>query len=522
MASGIQVSTDAIPAIAKLFGFSLPDDSQNAPQPPLQAAQNAPDPSGQSDPMPALQDAQGGKEPTKLEALQRLLNPGAANLPPMQSAQNPAIPSGPTPQGPQPADSAPPMSVQGAPPVAPLPSGIANPPSGEGQVDPTFKEAHPKLAAFLKGALQFVQNAGPGIGAKTFGEGFQTASEQPFIRAQQQQAIQKGAADVAHTKAVTNQLQSEVTLPNGLTVPFAMAQKLYPTLLTEQGKNTRNTANLDSKESIAGDKNALAMRKQGLKPNPNDPTGSPVPIGYDEMSPSEQAHYDLLQSQKDATDARADLERSKNDVNSPSYKLALGRLQTAQKNANTAVGRLGLSKDTFNANFFGTGPDGQALPGAPIDEATGKPIGPRVANSGKTPAERLKRGDLAANAIGNLDSVDKIVADNPNLVGAIAGRFTTVKQMIGSDDPAISRIGVAVHNYALASNGAHGVRSQGAVEKTENEILNHFKSGVNAIHGGIQEAKGSLQMFVDDAKLGSRPTQGPKNTAKAKDPLGIL
>lgn len=184
MAQGISVSTEAIPAIARLFGFNLPDDSQNAPQPPLQAAQNAPDASGQSDPMPALPDAQRGKEPTKLENLQRLLNPGAANLPPMQSAQNPVIPSQANQPGPQPADSAPPMSVQGVPAVSPLPSGIANPPAGEGQVAPTFKEAHPKLAEFLKGALNFVQNAGPGIGSQTFGQGFATASEQPFLREQ--------------------------------------------------------------------------------------------------------------------------------------------------------------------------------------------------------------------------------------------------------------------------------------------------------------------------------------------------
>lgn len=184
MQSGIQVSKDAIPAIARLFGLNLPDDSQDAPQPPLQAVQSAPDSSGQSDPMPAIPDAQGGKEPTKMEALQRLMNPGALNLPPMQSAQNPVIPSRLSQSAPQPADAAPPMSVQSTPPVSPLPSGIASPPSGEGQVDPTFKEAHPKLAAFLKGALHFVQNAGPGIGAKTFGEGFQTATEQPFLREQ--------------------------------------------------------------------------------------------------------------------------------------------------------------------------------------------------------------------------------------------------------------------------------------------------------------------------------------------------
>jgi hypothetical protein len=372
----------------------------------------------------------------------------------------------------------------------------------------TFAEDHPTLAKILGLATEFVQDAAPGLGSRTFGEGFSTAAAQPFLRTERAQELSK-------TQAQIDQMKSMVILPNGLQVPFALAQRIYPTMLTEQGKNSRNQQNNDTKLTIADKNRAIALRKQGLKPNPDDPDGQPVPLDYDELTPAEQGKIDLQNARKAALEAQAQLAKFRSDPNNPQYQLAAKRLQIAAQNAATAAGKLGLDSKKYLADYFGMDEHGNALPGAPTDD-NGRPIGPRVANAGKTPADRLKRGDLAANAIHNLNNIEEIIDRRDDLFGPIMGRLTTLKDWMGSDDPDIAAIGTEIHNYALASNGAHGVRSQQAVQDTENEILNHFKRGPKGAMGGIRAAKDSLLDFVKDQQLGHKAR--PVNPTNPKQP----
>ena len=80
--------------------------------------------------------------------------------------------------------------------------------------------------------------------------------------------------------------------------------------------------------------------------------------------------------------------------------------------------------------------------------------------------------------------------------------------MIGSDDPDIHELGVRMHNIALASNGAHGVRAATAIQKTEDELFNNFKSGPHGIIAGLDATDGSMKTFLNDeqnfATTGSR------------------
>lgn len=524
MALSLKVDTEDVPSIFQILGLG-------SGPPPIDATlRGQADDSG--DTVPSQASSQQKSVPTKLGRLQQVIaaSQGASDSPVMTDEHSsPSVPapdvvpgSAPTPslydilRGPSPADANLAAAAQGMPPgaISDAPAVQSRVPSqmpdmGQGSAPAvaehkSFAEQHPVLAKILQLGIGGAQGAAAGAGSTTFGEGYQRASELPLDIAGKKLGLE-------HTQAVIDQMKKMVRI-NGVDYPYDLAKRLYPTLVAEEGKNARNAANIDSRESIANDKNALALRKQGLKIDPT--TGKQVPIPYNELSQREQATLDLTQSQQDAAQARADLDRSKNDPNSPAYKAAFGRLQVAQRNAATAAGRLGLAKDTFNANYLGTGPDGQALPGAPTDES-GKPIGPRVANAGKPSADRLKRGDLAANAIHNLNNVEEIVTRRgDDLFGPIMGRITNVRDMIGSDDPDIAAVGTEIHNYALASNGAHGVRSQQAVEKTEDEILKQFKRGTNGAMGGIRAAKDSLLDFVKDQQLGNRAR--PQNPAPPK------
>lgn len=116
----------------------------------------------------------------------------------------------------------------------------------------------------------------------------------------------------------------------------------------------------------------------------------------------------------------------------------------------------------------------------------------------RVPADVTKRAALASNVNENADAAEAVVSRNPNIVGAMGGRYSNVQQMMGSNDPDIAELGVRMHNMALASNGAHGVRSQEAVQKTEDELFNNFKMGPQGIKSALGATRSSVQTFLND------------------------
>jgi hypothetical protein len=140
----------------------------------------------------------------------------------------------------------------------------------------------------------------------------------------------------------------------------------------------------------------------------------------------------------------------------------------------------------------------------------------RIAAGGsKVPADVTKRAALATNTIENASAVNSLIQKRPDMIGAVGGRYTNVQQMIGSDDADIQELGVRIHNIALASNGAHGIRSAEAVADTENKIFNHFRNGPNGIAGGLKGITDSVGTFIQDEQnfqtTGTRDGAGKGN-----------
>jgi hypothetical protein len=116
----------------------------------------------------------------------------------------------------------------------------------------------------------------------------------------------------------------------------------------------------------------------------------------------------------------------------------------------------------------------------------------------KVPADVTKRAALANNVNENAGAVDELLNRRPDIVGATGGRYSNVQDMMGSNDPDIAEMGVRMHNIALASNGAHGLRSAEAVQKTEDELFKNFKRGPEGIKSALNATRGSMQTFLDD------------------------
>jgi hypothetical protein len=124
----------------------------------------------------------------------------------------------------------------------------------------------------------------------------------------------------------------------------------------------------------------LGLRKQGLKLNPDDPNGAPIPLTREDMSPNEQAVLDLKTAQTNSQQAKAALDQIKADPNSPQSKATLARIQIMAQNAGTAAEKLGLDKKKFVADYYGLDENGQPLAGVQVTPE-GKPVGPKIAGT---------------------------------------------------------------------------------------------------------------------------------------------
>ena len=92
-------------------------------------------------------------------------------------------------------------------------------------------------------------------------------------------------------------------------------------------------------------------------------------------------------------------------------------------------------------------------------------------------ADEQKKAELSENVVFNANNMASILARRPDIVGKVAGRFTTLDQMAGTNDPDITSLQQDMHNIAIANVGIHGMRANDAVHDVETNILNNFKNG---------------------------------------------
>jgi hypothetical protein len=131
----------------------------------------------------------------------------------------------------------------------------------------------------------------------------------------------------------------------------------------------------------------------------------------------------------------------------------------------------------------------------------------------KVSADEKKKAELAENIAENSNQAATIMLKRPELFGPGAGRYTSVDQMIGNNDPDISKMGVTIHNIAMANSGVHGFRSQEGVEATERLILNNFKNGPQAVGNALKGLTTSTQTFIDNARPESYRTHSKQGGA---------
>lgn len=165
------------------------------------------------------------------------------------------------------------------------------------------------------------------------------------------------------------------------------------------------------------DKNAATLRKVGYK---TDDDGNIVPLTREEMSPQEQSQADLHDAQSELATAKAELARAQSDPNSPAYKLAMARVQTAARNADAASVRANAyALNAYGANY-GTDPNGNPLQGATVMPESGLPTGSRFQGSVQKQQGRVAQFNDVMGALSTLENTAKtlVKANGPGALSS--------------------------------------------------------------------------------------------------------
>jgi hypothetical protein len=122
-----------------------------------------------------------------------------------------------------------------------------------------------------------------------------------------------------------------------------------------------------------------------------------------------------------------------------------------------------------------------------------------TAAGAKLSSDEQKRADLAKNMNENIDALDDIASRRPELFGPVAGRYTELRNTIGTSDPDITKLEAIKHQLGMVAQGAHGMRSAQGVESAANSLVNNFHNTAEATKAGLDAARTSVRTFLDDA-----------------------
>jgi hypothetical protein len=229
-----------------------------------------------------------------------------------------------------------------------------------------------------------------------------------------------------------------------------------------------------------------------------DETGTPRVVP-DEESPvyqQQQMQQGLIQAHTEAFKASSDLkaaqtafEQTKNDPTSPAYRLAWGRLQTAQQNAAAANTRAQAYQGRYLESAYNVGLNGQALPGAATiadDDGNTQVVGTgNAALAAKSQANAAQFNDVHG-ALDNLEaSARALVAkggslNGPGVAAALAQPQGTLHQWLqGAGAKAnlspeerqyVQSVAAAHENIQALRKSAGGTATDSAVQKLDSMI----------------------------------------------------
>lgn len=297
-----------------------------------------------------------------------------------------------------------------------------------------------------------------------------------------------------HHQVLTNQAANRVN--NDL----ATEQK-EATIQATNLKPQLDQAKLENTQQAATDKLNAQLAQHGFK---RDANGSIIPLPYEEMSQDQQAVHDLRASQQEVADATAALKKAQKDNIPLATQMAQQRLQTAQHNAAIAAGRLGLSKDEFERDTFGTF-HGEPIPGAPTDNE-GHTIGTKVApkNPGLTNSTRTMV-EAAPKVRNFVTRINQLIDEQKKSLGPASSRWSEyMAGKIGAPNPEFTKLRTDVGLLQTLLMRMH-VGSRGG-----EYIMKHFQDLIDSGKQSPENLKAALEEIDNYAQQVEAEGQAPQ------------
>ena len=342
----------------------------------------------------------------------------------------------------------------------------------------------PTAIAGLAGGLPAAAGAAHGVTAELSSQKAEELQQKKSLLEQVEAAKQREERMAEHQLTAKTAEQGHQERLQGINATNALREQI------EKQRNERQTAQ-------GNQGNVTALRKLGL-----DAQGNPIP--REQLTPAEQSKLDVADSLEELRAAQAEVARTRNDPNSPMFKMAQQRLSLAQN-------RLSLSQQQTESRLFGTN-NGVPLPGALITDS-GQTVGSSYSQNVRPTGTQRARGDMASSAREQLSDIVSIVQRHPTLFGPGYGQTTEFKNWLGSTDPDAKAF-VAARTIAgdhLA--GTFGGRSEPALNQLD-AAIGQFKENPQAMLAGIQQLDKAAKLFEDRGTprtVGSAVGKGKSN-----------
>lgn len=296
----------------------------------------------------------------------------------------------------------------------------------------------------------------------------------------------------------------------------------------ENAKEQAITENEQAKPELNQAKQDLAAQKQAEVEAENkrkddaalaqhgfmrDDKGVLQPLPYEKMSEQQQAVHDLKGSQAEQAQATAELRRAQAANEPEKAALAQEKLESINRSQDIALQRLGLSREQFLMHSRGVDPQGNALPGAMLDD-NGNPIGTAFQQNVRPTGQERNKADMATSAATQISDMKSIVQKHPEFFGPGYGQTTAFRNWVGSGDPDAKRFIAARTIAADHLAGTFGGRSEYAL-KALDDALGQFKENPQAALAGLDQLSGANSYFQ---KKGTVRTAGSKEAGSKGGP----
>jgi hypothetical protein len=316
----------------------------------------------------------------------------------------------------------------------------------------------------------------------------------------------------AHAEAIGNHQvtpEEAAAMGNPDLAGSLMDPKAWEQLIKQHGINTTKE---DTAKPIQGADGAM------YRLDPNNP-GVGIPLTTPDGKPiaGTPKPVDMKkQLQNGVVDAL-------NKGNGPEAKRLMGQLEAIDpigfQNAQSGAGRAGametqagIAGNRFNADYYGIGPNGQPIPGAPMID--GQPVGFK-GGLGATLTNRL----AVANAVdamkpqlmSSIDAAAKVGA-----IGPVGGRWTTFEQLAGDPDPEAQYLWGQMKSFTSLMPALHAMRSAELAQyldkasgglKQKPESLKAYFNGLGSITGSMSSGINATRYTTPKAG-GNQPAQG--------------